>query len=97
MHKRIKKDYLKRKLFLKLEQDFLIYRFILYSTQLKKGLRNLIFTNIYNSKNYKTQIKNRCIITSRSRSVISSYKISRLTFRLLASNGLLSGIRKSSW
>lgn len=43
------------------------------------------------------RVKNRCVETHRSRSVINVYKLSRLEFRRLASRGLFLGIRKSSW
>ena len=44
-----------------------------------------------------SRVNNYCIDTSRSRSVIKFYKISRLQFRRLASKGVLPGIRKSCW
>nr|YP_009050524.1 ribosomal protein S14 [Sargassum fusiforme]AIG23792.1 ribosomal protein S14 [Sargassum fusiforme]QJC59498.1 ribosomal protein S14 [Sargassum fusiforme] len=43
------------------------------------------------------RVKNRCVSTHRSRSVINAYKLSRLEFRRLASRGSLLGMRKSSW
>lgn len=44
-----------------------------------------------------TRIRNRCIITGRSRSIFKKFRISRIVFRTLASNGNLVGIRKLSW
>jgi small subunit ribosomal protein S14 len=41
--------------------------------------------------------KNRCIQTGRAKSNYRFFKISRITFRELASKGLLPGITKSSW
>nr|YP_009154085.1 ribosomal protein S14 [Turbinaria ornata]AJF48273.1 ribosomal protein S14 [Turbinaria ornata] len=43
------------------------------------------------------RVKNRCVETQRSRSVINLYKLSRLEFRRLASRGLFLGVRKASW
>nr|YP_009330436.1 ribosomal protein S14 [Coccophora langsdorfii]ANS72208.1 ribosomal protein S14 [Coccophora langsdorfii] len=43
------------------------------------------------------RVKNRCVETQRSRSVINFYKLSRLEFRRLASKGLFPGMRKASW
>lgn len=43
------------------------------------------------------KIKNRCVLSGRSKSVFRFYKISRICFRELASNGLISGVSKSSW
>ena len=41
--------------------------------------------------------KNRCVLTGRAKSNYKFFKISRITFRELASKGLLVGITKSSW
>lgn len=43
------------------------------------------------------RVRNRCEITGRSRAFMRRFKLSRLTFRELASNGLIPGITKSSW
>lgn len=45
----------------------------------------------------KTRIRNRCIITGRPRSVYKLFRLSRIVFRELASQGMLLGITKSSW
>lgn len=45
----------------------------------------------------KTRIRNRCILTGRGRGVYSYFRLSRIALRYLASQGLLSGITKSSW
>nr|AKI85089.1 ribosomal protein S14 [Monsonia emarginata] len=44
-----------------------------------------------------TRIRNRCIFTGRSRGVYSQFRMSRIVFRELASNGELLGITKASW
>ena len=44
-----------------------------------------------------TRIVNRCEVTGRRRAFIRRFKISRLTFRELASQGLIPGVTKSSW
>ena len=41
--------------------------------------------------------RNRCIITGRAKSNYQFFKISRITLRELASQGLLPGVTKSSW
>lgn len=43
------------------------------------------------------RVKNRCIITGRSKSVYRFCRLSRISFRELASKGLLIGVSKSSW
>ena len=43
------------------------------------------------------RLRNRCNITGRPRSYIRKYGLSRITFRELASNGMIPGVTKSSW
>ena len=45
----------------------------------------------------KVRIRNRCVLTGRSRGVYRQFKISRILFRELALTGLLPGVKKSSW
>lgn len=45
----------------------------------------------------KTRIKNRCVITGRSKSVYRYFKISRIQLRNLALNGRITGYSKVSW
>ncbi|KAJ6423226.1 hypothetical protein OIU84_024210 [Salix udensis] len=44
-----------------------------------------------------TRVRNRCVFTGRPRGVYQLFRMSRLVFRSLASQGLLEGIRKASW
>lgn len=44
-----------------------------------------------------SRLKNRCAVTGRSRAYMRKFGLSRITFREMASLGLLPGIRKSSW
>src|ERR1700736_5359544 len=43
-----------------------------------------------------TRVGNRCEVTGRRRAFIRRFKVSRLTFRELASQGLIPGVTKSS-
>ena len=44
-----------------------------------------------------TRLVNRCKISGRRHAYIRRFKMSRLTFRELATNGLIPGVTKSSW
>ena len=44
-----------------------------------------------------TRVVNRCEVSGRRRAFIRRFKVSRLTFRELASNGFIPGVTKSSW
>ncbi len=43
------------------------------------------------------RLRNRCCVTGRPRAYLRKYRISRITFRELASTGKIPGITKSSW
>ncbi len=45
----------------------------------------------------KTRIRNRCELSGRPRGFYRKLKLSRIALRLLASNGLVPGMVKSSW
>jgi small subunit ribosomal protein S14 len=44
-----------------------------------------------------TRVVNRCQVSGRRRAFIRRFRISRLTFRELASQGMIPGVSKSSW
>jgi small subunit ribosomal protein S14 len=44
-----------------------------------------------------SRVVNRCEVTGRRRAFIRRFKMSRLTFRELASQGMIPGVTKSSW
>ena len=43
------------------------------------------------------RLRNRCLMTGRCRGYLRKFKMSRLCFRELASDGYIPGITKSSW
>jgi small subunit ribosomal protein S14 len=43
------------------------------------------------------RLHNRCKLTGRPRGYMRQFGVSRITFREMASNGLIPGIRKASW
>jgi small subunit ribosomal protein S14 len=45
---------------------------------------------------FPTKIRNRCILTGRSRGVYNHFKLSRIMLKDTASRGLLPGIKKAS-
>jgi len=45
----------------------------------------------------KVRLHNRCKLTGRPRGYIRQFGISRVTFREMASEGLIPGITKASW
>ncbi len=45
----------------------------------------------------RVRLHNRCLLTGRPKGYIRQFGISRISFRELASNGLLPGVKKASW
>lgn len=43
------------------------------------------------------RLRNRCQLTGRARGFLRKFKLSRLSFRELASYGMIPGVTKSSW
>ena len=44
-----------------------------------------------------TRIRNRCAMTGRPRAYLRQFGLSRITFREMALQGLIPGVRKASW
>lgn len=45
----------------------------------------------------KVRLHNRCLLTGRPRGYMRQFGISRISFREMASNGLIPGVKKASW
>ena len=45
----------------------------------------------------KVRLHNRCSITGRPKGYIRTFGLSRITFREMASMGLIPGVKKASW
>jgi small subunit ribosomal protein S14 len=57
----------------------------------------LLYKKIFKISQFKTKIKNYCVISGRQRSVYRKLKISRIVLRNLGSLGLFFGLKKASW
>lgn len=45
----------------------------------------------------KVRLHNRCSLTGRPKGYMRQFGVSRITFREMASNGLIPGVKKASW
>mmetsp|Transcript_12661 Transcript_12661/g.42809 ORF Transcript_12661/g.42809 Transcript_12661/m.42809 type:complete len:101 (+) Transcript_12661:8-310(+) len=79
----LKREELRKKL---KEVDSIEEKFLV-SSQLEKLPRN----------GMKVRIKNRCWVTGRSRSYYRDFGLARHSLREMAHEGLLPGLKKSSW
>jgi len=99
MKKLIEKDKKRRLLVSKLETKRIILNSIVRNNNLLKRVRwsaNLQLSDLFVNSS-KSRLVNRCIITGRKSKVIKNYRFSRLSFLRLARNGLILGLKKSSW
>jgi ribosomal protein S14 len=95
----IERDKKRRQLVCQYELKRIEYQSIIKNTELSKEIRyNFINKlNALSRNSSKVRVKNRCILTGRSKAVYRFCKINRIKMRELAAKGVLNGIKKSSW
>lgn len=95
MNKLIQSDKKKRINYLKFEKKKFILKNIFKNINFISLIRFNSFLLLANfpRSSYKTQIKNRCILTGRRSILNKKYRFSRLIFMELARNGFISGIK----
>ena len=89
MKRRNLKDFKKRQIVAKLE-------LVSLQQKISRRLSRQFFESL-NIPVHDFQLKNRCILTSRSKGICSDFKLSRIKTRELGSNGLINGLKKVSW
>lgn len=67
------------------------------NTYLSTSIRALAALKLFLLPSYTSRVHNYCIFTSRSRSIINEFKVSRFVFKRLSSFGFLNGVKRSSW
>jgi|SaaInlStandDraft_3_1057020.scaffolds.fasta_scaffold75565_2 small subunit ribosomal protein S14 len=92
-------DLVRRKLAKKYELRRMALKSVSVNTTLPVGIRYdaMIKLSSLPRNSSKVRIKNRCIVTGRSKGVYSKFGLCRNKFREYALEGVLPGIRKSSW
>ena len=93
------RDKKKRLSLKKKEKLHLALKFLCINQRLSLVVRwflNFKFEKISYKNNF-TQLKNRCTKTFRSKSVLRSFRLSRILFRNFASSGKINGLVKESW
>lgn len=92
----VEKDQKRRQLYFLYYKDQLMYKTIFFDLFLSNVLRKKAYLKIdlLPKNSFLTRIKNRCILTGRTRSVINQKNlgISRMTFRYLVRQRLISYI-----
>lgn len=85
-------------LIIKYEFKRFFFKSIFINTNLPLFIRfkALSFLSSLNRRTSLSYLRLRCIFTNRSRFLLSSFKQSRMAFRMMYCNGSLPGIQKSS-
>lgn len=88
-----------RQLFKKFEKSRLLQKGIQRIIDLPRFIRMANTSTLVkaNRNGSIVKVRNRCILTNRQRGIITPYHISRLQFRRMSREGLLKGLRQSSW
>lgn len=97
--KKAYKDNQYRKTYKKFELNKKYYKYIFQNQLLSDAVRYAGFKKLMwiTSNSSISKIKNRCIMSGKSKSVFRSFKLSRIMFRKLANNGNIIGITKGGW
>jgi small subunit ribosomal protein S14 len=74
----------------------LVEKYAAKREQLKKE-GNLQALSLLPRNSSPVRLHNRCLLTGRPKGYMRQFGISRITFREMASKGLIPGIRKASW
>jgi small subunit ribosomal protein S14 len=94
----ISKDRKRRNNFRLFELSYVVGKTVASMRHLSSVQRVHFFSLLRSAKaSTFVRLRNRCVVTGRSRSVSREFRISRIKFREMASFGLLPGVRKSSW
>jgi len=74
----------------------LAQKFAAKRAQLKSEGNYVALSRLPRNSNPNRQ-RNRCKLTGRTRGYMRQFGISRITFREMASQGLIPGVKKASW
>lgn len=98
---KIRKDMRRRRIISRREVKRLVLLYLLQDLRLPWIRRFVLRQSVLQARNYNTlsvtKIHNRCVLSGRSRSIISKFRLSRIMVRKLAAIGYLVGVVKASW
>lgn len=93
------KDKNNRNFYYKTEKFRIILLYLLRNLKINKNSRNKIFMEFNNLtlNNSITKIKNRCILSNRSKSIYRGFKLSRIFLKQYGHQGFICGLKKAVW
>ena len=96
---KLKKDYINRKFFNKNEFNSIILKYY-NNSDIDNKYKYYIFYKFlkkFHLNSSSSRIVNRCIITGRANWSLRMFKLSRISFKEFADQGLITGIRRATW
>jgi len=96
----IKKDRKIRSNVVKQELKNMLLKYQLNNLNIEKQIKLMLHQKHlrnFHLNSSSSRIVNLCIHTGRSHWVLRRFKLSRMTFKKLADNGQLNGIRRATW
>jgi len=95
----IEKDKKRRVLYKKYEIKKLILKYIIFNQNLSLYYRQYAqyVLNSFPLDSIKPRIHNRCVLTGRAKGIYRKFRLSRIMFKFYGLNGLIPGLKKSSW
>jgi ribosomal protein S14 len=93
------RDQKRRSLVVQYELKRRQYKLIIQNLSLSPEIRSQAVKLLHGLPRSSTEVRlrRRCVLTGRSRGVLRQWRISRIKFRELASQGRIPGVSKSSW
>lgn len=93
------KDKNRRGLFFQTEKNRIVLLYIIHNLNLPKEIRDFAYNHLKTISNISTltKIKNRCVLSNRSRAVYRKFKLSRIFLKEYSLQGLIVGMKKASW
>nr|YP_009118130.1 ribosomal protein S14 [Stachyamoeba lipophora]AJF22934.1 ribosomal protein S14 [Stachyamoeba lipophora] len=92
----LNKDFRRRMLFLAYQKNLIINKAFLNDMLVPVESRFSVLKK-KKKKLLSTKLKNRCVISGRTKSVYSYFKLTRMLFKNLATTSNLNGVKKYSW
>jgi len=86
-----------RQIFAKTERIRLLFKALASNEFLSKTVRSKSFSKLQTFNVKPSQIRKRCIVTSRGRGLVGVFKLARSHFHINSGTGIIPGVRKSSW
>lgn len=95
----IQRDKHRRKIIAKYELKRIQLKSLIKDFTIPKEVKNLYIEKLNKLPRNSSQIRsrNRCVLTARGRAIFQFCKLSRIVLRNLAGQGILLGVKKSSW